>query len=556
MVQVMKRGMAIVRSTGTVYHADPSRMGGMKRRWLLLTYALINAALYSMLLPLWEGFDEPFHFGYVQYLANGNGFPDPRTSVLSKEVGASLLLAPASLSVQRNLSEVTTYSEFFGWPESKRERTHQRLSQIDPGLRWQRSDILDYEALQAPLAYAIMALPERALALTPLPVRVMLLRITAGTLGSLLLFFGAERLLGQLDVPGEHQEIAIFCAFSCQMIWATLAHVANDWLAVPLTLWLLLAAIHYDDGPSVRRALLASGVLAMGLLTKAYFIALIPLPISVCILHRRWRDLVMTLVVVSALAGPWYLRNLERYGVISGMQELRQGTDPMLALQAVQAAKVPAALDSYARGALWTANNSFRSFSVKTLRSVLVTWLATLVLWAVTRHRRAEWIVILFSGLFILALAYDGAINYVASHHESASPGAWYMQVLLVPLLALGLLGASRSGRTGRAAGLVMVLLFGYILAATYWVKLMPLYGGFTGRTSLTAVTILYWDRLPNLMAGLNEVCLAPARVIVGMASLVTILAVAQQVISIRRLFVGPRRRRDYGLRMDTDAHG
>jgi hypothetical protein len=361
----------------------------------------------------------------------------------------------------------------------------------------------------------------------------------AGTLGGLLLFFGAERLLGQLDVPDEHQEIAIFCAFSCQMVWATLAHVANDWLAVPLTLWLLVAAIQYEDGPSVRGALLASGVLAMGLLTKAYFIALIPLPIAVCILRQRWRDLGIMLMLVSAFAGPWYVRNLERYGVISGMQELRQGTDPMLALQAVQAAKAPAALDSYARGALWTANNSFRSFSIKTLRSVLVTWLAALVLWAVTRHRRAEWIVILFSGLFVLALAYDAGINYVASNHESASPGAWYIQVLLVPLLALGLLGASRSGKIGRVAALLMALLFGYILVATYWVKLMPLYGGFTGRTSLTSVTILYRDRLPSLMVGLNEVCLAPATVILCMASLVTILAVAQQVISIRRLFVG-----------------
>jgi len=510
----------------------------MKRRWLLLTYALANAALYSMLLPLWEGFDEPFHFGYVQYMANGSGFPDPRTSVLSKEVGASLLLAPASPSVQRNLPAVTSYPEFFQRPESKRLLTHQRLSQIDPGLRWQPSDILDYEALQAPLAYAILALPERALAKTPLPLRVMLLRIMAGTLGGLLLFLGAERLLRQLDVPGEYQEIAIFCAFSSQMIWATLAHVANDWLAVPLTLWLLVAVIQYDDGLSVRRALLASGVLAMGLLTKAYFIALIPLPIAVCILRRRWRDLGMTVVLVSALAGPWYMRNSERYGVISGMQELRQGTDPMLALQAVQAAKVPAALDSYARGALWTANNSFRSFSIKTLRSVLVTWLAALVLWAVTRHRRAEWIVILFSGLFVLALAYDAGINYVASHHESASPGAWYMQVLLVPLLALGLLGASRSGKIGKVAAILVAVLFGYILVATYWVKLMPLYGGFTGRTSLTSVTILYRDRLPNLMVGLNEVCLAPATVILCMASIVTILAVAQQVISIRRLFV------------------
>ena len=422
---------------------------------------------------------------------------------------------------------------------SRRLRTHQRLSQIDPGLRWQRSDILDYEALQSPLAYAVLAVPERALAKTPLPLRVMLLRTMAGTLGGLLLFFGAERLLGELEVPGAHKEIAIFCMFSSQMLWATLAHVANDWLAVPLTLWLLVAVIHYDDRPSLCRASLASVVLAMGLLTKAYFLALIPLPIAVFILRRRWRDLGMALVLVSALAGPWYVRNLRRYGVLSGMQELRQGTDPMLALQAVRAERIPGALDSFARGALWTANNSFRPFSVKTLRCVLITWCFALVLWAVTRHGRAERIVILFLGLFVLALAYDAGINYVASHRECASPGAWYMQVLLVPLLALGLLGTSRSGIIGRVAALFMALLFGYIMAATYWVKLMPLYGGFTGRTSLTSVTILYRDRLGSLMAGLSDVCLAPAKVILWMAGLAAILAVAQQVISIRRLFVG-----------------
>src|SRR5207253_3046744 len=102
---------------------------------------------------------------------------------------------------------------------------------------------------------------------------------------------------------------------------------------------------------------------------------------------------------------------------------LRQGTDPMLALRAIHMARIAAALDSYARGALWTANNTFRSFSIKTLRAVVLAWLAALLLWAATRHRRAEWIVILFSGFFILALAYDTGINYVASHHESASPG-------------------------------------------------------------------------------------------------------------------------------------
>jgi len=37
----------------------------------LLAYGLLNATLYTGLLPLWEGFDEPFHFAYVQQLANG-----------------------------------------------------------------------------------------------------------------------------------------------------------------------------------------------------------------------------------------------------------------------------------------------------------------------------------------------------------------------------------------------------------------------------------------------------------------------------------------------------
>src|ERR1700676_5219037 len=74
-------------------------------RVLLIAYILVNAALYSVLLPLWEGFDEPFHFAYVQQLANGQGLPDARTARLSREVGASLLLAPASQAVQQNLPQ-------------------------------------------------------------------------------------------------------------------------------------------------------------------------------------------------------------------------------------------------------------------------------------------------------------------------------------------------------------------------------------------------------------------------------------------------------------------
>ena len=501
--------------------------------YALLVYGLTNAALYSVLLPLWEGFDEPFHFAYVQFLANGNGFPDPRTSRLSREVRTSLLLAPASLSVQRNLPEVTSYDEFFRWPESIRRQAHQQLWRIDPSLRRVPSEFVDYEALQAPLAYAILALPERVLANVPLPKRVLVLRMFAGVLGGLLLLFGAQRLGVQLGVTEPHNAIAIFCAVSSQMFWATVAHVANDWLAVPLAVWLLVAVIHYYEGPSPQRAVLASAVLSIGLLTKAYFLSFVPLVALVCVFRRRWRDLGFALAIIGLFAGPWYTRNIVHYGTISAMQELREGADPAKALHAMRLEKLPTGFDRCLREALWTGNNSFRSFSMNTLRAVIAVWAIALVLWVTKKHRPTEWIVLLYAGLFILALAYDTSINYVASHGEATGPCPWYTQTLLVPALILCFKGTAQSPKAGKVVAVLLMLLFGYVLVATYWLKLIPLYSGFYGRTSWASVTTLYGKQLSMLTARLNEVCLVPATTIMFLAGLVTALAVGQQLVFV-----------------------
>src|SRR5258708_12040642 len=130
-----------------------------------------------MLLPLWEGFDEPFHFGYVQAIANGKGFPDPRYSHLSEEVARSIVLAPASLSVKRNLPDVTAYPEFFALPDGERQARRRELFRIDPESRWRPSRYLNYEGLQAPPAYMLLPLPERPLSRMPLPPRFLPLRI-------------------------------------------------------------------------------------------------------------------------------------------------------------------------------------------------------------------------------------------------------------------------------------------------------------------------------------------------------------------------------------------
>jgi hypothetical protein len=241
---------------------------------LLLAYGFANALLYSALLPLWEGFDEPFHFGYVQYLANGQGLPDPRTSSLSREIATSLTIAPASGLVRVNLPEIkTTFSEYFSLTAIQRAAIHDQLRAIPTEWRLEGSHFGNYEAQQAPLAYVLPALPERVLAGVPLPTRVLALRIVESSAGMLLLYWGALGLLEEFRLGDSYKSAAIFCIFSSQMTWATLAHVANDWLAVPLAVWLLTLTIRYWRDPNLRSAIWVGVVLALGLLTKAYFLA-------------------------------------------------------------------------------------------------------------------------------------------------------------------------------------------------------------------------------------------------------------------------------------------
>jgi hypothetical protein len=514
----------------------------MNARRLLMAYALANAVLYSVLLPLWEGFDEPFHFGYVQQLANGRSLPDPRTARLSAEVGASIPLAPASQVVKQNLPQVASYDQYFSWPAARRAETRRQLREIPAELRWQPSQFLNYEAHHPPLAYILLAVPERVLARVPLPVRVAILRIVAAVTGSLLLLSGAERLFLQIGIRGVYSAVALFCLFSCQMTWATLAHVGNDWLAVPIAVWTLVALIRYDASPSLRTATITAVVLAAGLLTKAYFLALVPLLPGLCAWRRRWRELAVASVILCGLAGPWYARNLARYGVLTGTQESRAGVDLHEVLNAAPALNWPAATSSSVRSSLWTGNNTFSTFSANTLNVTIGAVLLALLLWAASRHSSAEWIAFSYCALFLLALGYAATVSYIYTRGAAtAGPSPWYAQVLAAPLLGLALLGASRWRRLGRVLTVFLVVLFGYVLAATYAVKLIPLYGGYEGRTSAAGVAMLYTHRLSTLAANLDTVALAPATVVLVLAGITVALAVAQQVVLIGRTLAWPR---------------
>jgi hypothetical protein len=492
--------------------------------WPLLLFALLNGTLYAALLPLWEGFDEPFHFAYVQSLADARGLPDVRTATVSEEVAESIALAPASPVVHQNLPQAMTYREYFSFAGATCADIQRRLRSIPVADRSKPSTIGNYEAHQPPLAYLLLALPERVMATRSLPSRVLALRLIAAWAGALLLFTGAEGLFTELGLEQPFRFAALFCLFSAQMIWASIAHVSNDWLAIPLAAWLLLWMIRGS-------AIGTGGALGLGLLVKAYFLVFVPLALLVWIWCRRWRELAVLVAGTVVLGGPWYWRNWSHYGELTGTQEARGGVGIAAVWYAIPAVPWLQTMVTSAHQSLWTGNNSFLSFSAWTIDFILALLLIAVLSWVwVAGKSTAQWITALFSFLFLMALGYSAVSTFVFTHGAGAWPSPWYTQVLTAPLLGLAFLGASRKKRAGRALAALLSLAFGYVIVATYWVKLIPLYGGYEGRGNIAAVFSA------GLAERLDSVALAPSWLILTMAGGVLVLTAVQQVLIIRAL--------------------
>lgn len=304
-------------------HSTPARPWF---RTALLLYGALNAILYAGLLPLWDGFDEPFHYGYVQYLRAHGSLPVLGRAVLSGEIVQSLDLVPASYAVQLNLRRGVTFDTYFALPQARRTELRRELEQIDARTAFAPSQSPNYEAHQAPLAYLLLAPFDAVWSHAPLTVRILRLRLIGAQLSVLLLWLATFRLARRMGLPESIPLCVMFLVFSSQMFYATICHVANDWLAVPLLTLLLGEAISLYLQPKAATSIRLALWLAAGLLTKAYFLSAVPLVfalVALCSLRRRlpWRHAAACIVLSSGIAAPWYARNLLLYRNFTGMQE-------------------------------------------------------------------------------------------------------------------------------------------------------------------------------------------------------------------------------------------
>lgn len=462
--------------------------------------ALINAVLYCCILPLWEGFDEPFHYGYVEYLCTRARFAEVNRTSVPAEIRASLRLTPVSWILHNALPGSIAFDDWFRLPAEKRRERRAAVAALPPGLQRKDSDLLNYEAQQAPLAYVLLAPLNSAMSGIELPTRILALRLCATTGSTLFLFYAARSLVEALGLRGAFRLAALACMFESQMLWGSIAHIGNDWLAIPLSVVFFALLILVIRATDWKYTVGLGAALAAGLVTKAYFLAFVPVFVAVVIrqmLAGRFRRRTALAAGIALLAAPWYVRNWITYRSFSGTQESIAGIGFMQAPHAFFHINWLTSTIGLFRWALWTGNWSFVAFSRLTLNAEMMVAAAGFML-LLTRAREitpVERWVLLGCTAFFAGLVYQTCVTWAASGGAARNAEPWYLQCILPALWALVFLGFQRSGVIGRMLAILLAAISAWIAVATYSMKLIPYYGGFRGRSTIPAV-LAWWRHL------------------------------------------------------------
>jgi hypothetical protein len=518
--------------------------------WLFLVFGLANAILYANIQPLWEGFDEPFHYAFVEHVATHGALPVYGAAHVALDVEESLRLAPASVPVRENLPYVMTFSEYFALPAAERASRRAALWRIPAGWREtvRAGANSNYEAQQAPLAYVALAPLDMLWASAPLPARVLRLRLVC-TISAVLLCFGAALAFARLlEMDTATTSLMLLLLVCAQMLYGATAHVANDWLAVSLSAWFFVALARYLQQPTLRAAIWLGALVGAGLLTKAYFLAwavTTALAVLAMVLRRRARmaHAIACALVMCALAAPWFWRNFQVYGSLSVTQQTMRGIDSSQILRAVLRLDWGETIAAQMRGALWTGNSSFSSFSRSTLNTILVLLAIALVAWLATLRRSRcgtveRWMT-LAMGVFGLALAYACAVFDAYSKTGSVHLMSWYPMAISLPLACLASSGLRRSGAAGKWLASALAIGFAYLIVATYAIKLIPQYAGCDiGRVRWRELHHCYVAAGGRTVQLLADTALGPAWVILSLTAVVTILATCLVGVTVRRWFV------------------
>ena len=483
---------------------------------------------YASVLPLWEGFDEYSHFGYVQHVTHYTSIPVPDVSRLSREVQSSLEAYPLPWAIRDLRPGALPYERYWRLPAAGREK---RLARVSRSRDEDPAGEFIYESQQPPLYYWLMVPVLAAgehLDLS-LPRRVFLLRVASILLCSLALPLGwalARRVLrSEAAASGV---VAVAAVVPGLMI--DVARVGNESLAVLLYTALACGCVLVFERPPAWSTTAAVGlILGAGLLTKSYFLTAVP-AVAVVFLWARTRRAAMHLAAALALAAGvsswWYLFIYRATGDLTGqIQSVGLRTVPLAErLHVALHMNWLRAIDTALLSHIWFGGWSFlqlRSWMYHLFYLVFLAALAGLAVLAVRGRARALAPLAALELCLCAGLAYHAVLGQIG--YGAPMTNGWYLYCLLFAELILLCAGLSALAPRRRRVWVPPTLAALFALLDVYALSFIqvPYYTGILEHAANGRLPSLSLARLPALAARLGSfwaVYLAATALAVGIA--------------------------------------
>jgi hypothetical protein len=445
--------------------------------WAIWGCFLARALFYCSAVPLWEGYDEYSHFDLIRYVAMHHGsFPlgaVPPDS--SRAVSESRRLTPGAWLIHDSSKGVLSYEEYFALPLAEQNARRARLEKLQGEETDPREPL--YEAQQAPLYYWMLAPIYGLIGGLSLPGIVWILRCLTVLIASAVvpLAFHTGRLVFRDDrlALGAALVVASF-----PELFIVIGHVGNEGLCVVIGALVVFLALRPSRGSGVQFGI----ALGAALLTKAYFLALVPLAV-VALCRMALRSRVAAVVSCAAVCGWWYVHNVVVTGTLTGQLEDGLAAKSSVSfLRAVGEIRWGRVFDFVVLSHIWLGDWSFlvvRTWMYRVVELMIVAAIAGVCV-QVVRDR---------SGLprpkelGLLALPYLVMVAGLGFHAVqvfraggAAGTMGYYLYGLVVPEAVLLIAGIARMIRLWAVPVVVFVLIGLEQFGA--WFVLFPYYGG------------------------------------------------------------------------------
>jgi hypothetical protein len=505
----------------------------------------------AVLTPLGEGFDEPWHFAYIQRVAQVWDVPMGHSDHISEEVAQFLQHHPVSWGLHSNNPALMSYEDYWRADPSLREKQDRTLRSLRFSGRYvEAQDGLSgqYERHQPPLYYVISA-PIFVLASHSLSLAnsFLAMRLWSVLLASLLVpgaFFLAIGIFD--DKPWVKSILLLTILFPG--LYPGVIRVANDALAVPLATWMFACIVHFFE--TERRAFLVAttALLIAGLWTKAFFIPLLIGTVLSLLIFKHFRQAMIVLLVAAIIGSGWYVYNYQATGSLTGLPEaVKSGSSVGSSLQTLGQLDWRNLVNVVRFSHIWVGNWSF--LNVRGWMYRLVSWLflagafGCVLGWRSGMSLRALVVLGVNYLLFIAALLYY-ATQVFQNGGISVAEG-WYL-TLLIPVEAVLFVTGVRSYILKYWPAVVAAVGF-LLLALTVYANLfvmIPYYSGMTAHAEsghlqtyhpagadagiILQHLLRYHPWLPSFVPAL----LIAAFVAIGVSLAVTLLLSTREVIN------------------------